>query len=125
MQSYHIEKLDENRTLFTQVHVFDLGGLGSNQTLQKMVVKDRGLQLRTNLIKHMNTKPKDFSLKSMEDQLKKDPLGRLILDLNIEKLQKEYDEKMLDLEKKKKEVMTLILMKKRKIKKTLKRKKRK
>jgi len=38
----------------------------------------------------------------MEDQLKKDPLGRLILDLNIEKLQKEYDEKMLDLEKKRK-----------------------
>jgi len=55
-----LKKLDENRTLFTQVHVFDLGGLGSNQTLQKMVVKDRGLQLRTNLIKHMNTKPKDF-----------------------------------------------------------------
>jgi hypothetical protein len=92
---YQVTKLDEKRSIFRQIHVFDIMGWGSNQSLQKSVVKNRGMNMRKELIKHMENKPNDFSFKSMEDQLKKDPIGRLILEINIEKIQNEYDKSIM------------------------------
>jgi len=93
MQSYHIQKLDERRTSFKQVHLFDLEGWASSQYLQKVVAKDRGTTLRKTLLAHMKKKmnPNALTIESCKDSLLNDPIGRLLYNLDITGLDKEYE----------------------------------
>jgi len=60
LQSYHIQKLDERRTSFKQVHLFDLQGFASSKKIQKSVCQDRGVGLRKTLLEHMKNKKKRY-----------------------------------------------------------------
>jgi len=86
MQSYHIQKLDDRRTSFKQIHLFDLSGWGSSITLQRLVCKSRGEKIRKTLFDHLNSKENDITIEQCKEKLSKDPLGRLLVDLEINKI---------------------------------------
>jgi hypothetical protein len=89
LQSYHIQALGDGKTSFKQIHVFDLFGWGSSRTLQKLAASDRGIGLRSMLLKHMEGK-KENTLEEAKEKLSKDPLGRLLLDIDIKGLDLAY-----------------------------------
>jgi DNA-nicking Smr family endonuclease len=74
--------------------VLDLGGWASNRALQKASLKDRGVGLRKTLVEHMQSKG-DLTFESYAETLKKDSVGRLILDLDIPGLKKKFTDAQL------------------------------
>jgi len=86
-QSYQLQKLDEKRTSFKQIHIFDLSGwTSSSVTLKKKVALERGLNLKKALSAYLESKSNDLTIKSVKDELLKDPLGRLLVNIDIEGL---------------------------------------
>jgi hypothetical protein len=93
LATYQVQKIDENRTKLTQIHLFDAGGW-TTPKLQRYVINDRGVKLRKKCLEHIKNKPKDFGFESLKEKLSQDLVGRLILELDIPKIQKDYDEKI-------------------------------
>ena len=109
-QAHIFQKLDDNRTQYTQIHIGDLGGWAQNSNLMRMVVKKRGNELRKNLIKHLSlhSSSKDIKLKNLKE-FKENSIGKIILEsisLGSEKKLKKNQKQNI---KKKKEMIQLQL----------------
>eukprot|EP01080_Neovahlkampfia_damariscottae_P010953 gene10953-3661_t len=90
---YYLQKIDENKTLYTQIHMFNIGGYLSKlkfDSFGKMLVKAQGEKVVKNLEKLMNKIPEDAKLSDFLDDFSKldengipfDGSGRLLYDLN-------------------------------------------
>jgi hypothetical protein len=80
------QKLDENRTLFSQVIMSDIGML-QNNFLFKTIIGKRGNELRKLFINHIISKKESFD----KNVFSNDPHGRQILELEMEKQDEEYE----------------------------------
>jgi ankyrin repeat protein len=83
------QKLDENRTLFTQIIFSDLG-IPQNKFLFKMITTNRGSEMRKIFIKHICSKPSNY-FHEIKEKYNNDPFIKQILELEIEKQEEEYE----------------------------------
>eukprot|EP01080_Neovahlkampfia_damariscottae_P010993 gene10993-3699_t len=92
------QQIDEEKVLFSQVHIMDSGGWTNNDAIIKMIAKSRGNKFRetlTNLIKEWPEKAKIEEYKEMICKLKEngnysDGLGKLLYDLKIDEKNEEF-----------------------------------
>jgi hypothetical protein len=77
---YQIKKLDENRTIYSQVHIVDFKGWTHQKIFHKSSLKKRTEMFKKVVFQHLDQKPDDFSFKTMQEKLKLDPYGKLIYD---------------------------------------------
>jgi hypothetical protein len=94
-QSHVFQRLDDNRTQYTQIHIGDLGGWAQNASLMRMVVKKRGNELRKNLMAHLSSK-KNSNYREKES-FSNDGIGKKVLESLLE-----YERKLKEIKKKKK-----------------------
>ena len=74
-QAVMLKKLGEERTLYCEVHIFNLGGWGTNKTLTHATISKRTKTMQTKLLSIMAkakaekfkcTKKDDFMLKTLQ-----------------------------------------------------------
>jgi hypothetical protein len=84
-QSTHIQKLDEGRTTFTQIHLYALGGWITSKSLMKTIAKSRGLALLKDLVSNIKNTPEDAKLSELNKAptFEEDGLARILYDLQI------------------------------------------
>jgi hypothetical protein len=80
------QKLDENRTLFSQVIMSDLG-VPQKNFIFKMVIGKRANEMRREYINHIISKKENFD----KNLFSNDPNGKQYLELEIEKQDEEYE----------------------------------
>ena len=105
-QSTHIQKLDDQRTTFTQIHLYALGGWITNKSLMKTIAKSRGQSLLKDLVANIKKTPVDVKLADLNkaETFEGDGLSRVLYDLQIPKRDAEYDaQKDKDVKKEKKD----------------------
>eukprot|EP01080_Neovahlkampfia_damariscottae_P003233 gene3233-5677_t len=71
-------KLDDKRTMYTQIHIGDFGGWTHESKMAKIALKRRGTDLRKNLIEHIKKKQPNLKVKDYRFELEKDPVGRMV-----------------------------------------------
>lgn len=105
-QSTHIQKVDNKKTLFTQIHLYALGGWINNKSFMKLIAAERGKKLLQDLVGNIKKTPENVKLDDLDkkDTFKGDGLARILFDLQIHKKDKEYHDKI---KREKKEKLTL------------------
>jgi hypothetical protein len=81
------QKLDENRTLFTQIIMSDMNISQNNNFFVKLVVGKRGNEMRKEFINHIISKKDNFD----KNKYINDVNVKQILELEIEKQDEEYE----------------------------------
>jgi hypothetical protein len=91
-QSTHIQKLDEGRTTFTQIHLYALGGWITSKSLMKTIAKSRGQALLKDLVSNIKNTPVDAKLSELNKAptFEGDGLARILFDLQISKKDLEF-----------------------------------
>lgn len=72
------KRLDDERTLFTEVHLFNLGGWATSRTMQKFIVMDRAKELLHRSIEVMKLSKQGKMVPKADD-----PLYQCLLDCDI------------------------------------------
>jgi hypothetical protein len=93
------QKLDDDKVLFSQVHIMDLGGWLSTDKFLRETALTRGFGFRDTLTKLAFDIPYEATIESYKDVLCKynksipqDGLGILLYDLKIDELDQEYED---------------------------------
>jgi len=86
------KKIDSNKTLFTQIHLYALGGWIKNKSFMKLIAGERGKKLLVDLVGNIKKTPKDAKISDLPKQetYMGDGLARILFDLQIEKRDKEH-----------------------------------
>jgi hypothetical protein len=91
------QKLEENKTIYQEVTICQIGGWVDDSSILKMISKDRGQKLKKTIIEgskaFLGKKISDFEeqFTPMVDGIPKDGYGRMLWDLQIEKKDKEFE----------------------------------
>eukprot|EP01080_Neovahlkampfia_damariscottae_P010992 gene10992-3698_t len=92
------QKLDEKKTLFSQVHILDVGGWSRNQKLFKLVAKSRGSKFRENMSNLETGFPDGSTIEENKEELVKeengipvDGFGKLLYYLKIEEKEQIFE----------------------------------
>jgi hypothetical protein len=87
------QQIDENKVLFSQVHIFDLGGwISGNDYIVKKVVQQRGEIFLESIQKILQELPEDSTIEKYKKELLEvdkegviiDGIGKLMYELNID-----------------------------------------
>eukprot|EP01080_Neovahlkampfia_damariscottae_P012294 gene12294-5877_t len=108
LKAYHLfdftfrkfQKLDENKTFYQEITFFKMGGWADNKSFISLVIKDRAAGLRKSITKSCSSFPEDVKISDLskkfneldEKSLPKDMLGKMLVDLDIEKMDQEFSE---------------------------------
>eukprot|EP01080_Neovahlkampfia_damariscottae_P007956 gene7956-12423_t len=86
-QSTHIQKLDDQRTTFTQIHLYALGGWITNKSFMKKIAKSRGQSLLKDLVANIKKTSSSVKLNDLNkaETFKEDGLAQILFDLQIPK----------------------------------------
>eukprot|EP01080_Neovahlkampfia_damariscottae_P003987 gene3987-7243_t len=94
------QKLDENKTLYQEVTLGNVGGWGKGEGFGKMIVKSRAAGLRKSVLETCSRFSDDVKISDFKEKFSKmndngtpmDMYGKVLIDLDIEKMDKEYEE---------------------------------
>jgi hypothetical protein len=92
------QRIDEEKTLFSQTHIMDFGGWGNNHTMIKMIAKGRRDNFKKNMEKLLKEYPVDAKIKDFKDSLNKvdenglscEAYGKMVYDSNIDEKDEDY-----------------------------------
>eukprot|EP01080_Neovahlkampfia_damariscottae_P003985 gene3985-7241_t len=92
------QKIDENKTLFQEVTLGNFGGWGKSDSFVKMVIKSRASGLRKSVLDTCSRFSDDVKISDFKEKFNKmneegipmDMYGKVLIDLDIEKMDEEY-----------------------------------
>jgi hypothetical protein len=93
------QKIDENKTIYQEVNTCNMGGWVYGYTMTKIISKDRAFLLKNSILEGSKVfrgkKISDFKeqFTPIVDGIPKDAYGRMVWDLQIEKRDKEFEER--------------------------------
>jgi hypothetical protein len=90
------QQLTENKTQYTEVHLGNYGGWAENLNLLKNLIMNRGHSVKNNLMKHLEKK-QNLTFEIYEDDLSKDPFGKLVVESINQKCVKMVPKKLTKL----------------------------
>eukprot|EP01080_Neovahlkampfia_damariscottae_P003988 gene3988-7244_t len=90
--------LDDHKTIYQEITITQLGGWVSSEKIGKMLIKERAMGLRKSVLKCCGRFSDDVKISDFEEKFNvvdknfkpTDMYGKLLLDLEIEKMDKEY-----------------------------------
>eukprot|EP01080_Neovahlkampfia_damariscottae_P003986 gene3986-7242_t len=96
------QKIDENKTLFQEVTLGNIGGWGTNDSFVKMVLKNRANGLRKSVLDTCSKFPDNVKISDFKEKFNKmnedgkpmDMYGKVLVDLDIEKMDERYKTSM-------------------------------
>jgi len=91
--AHHLQKIDDHKTLYKQTHLFNPLGFAHNKTLQRMVTKVVGQGVQKTVLEHVPKKNCETWDEVIEN-LKGDPISKMIQELDIPKRDKEYNDSL-------------------------------
>lgn len=90
MACLNVRKLDENRTLVKELIVFDACGWSRWKLLQRYIALDRAKRFMKTQLKHLGEPKKLYTFEGQKESLMKDSIGKIIVEIDIPKVRKEY-----------------------------------
>ena len=94
------QKLDENKTFYQEITLTDLGGWAKGNTFGNLILKERAHGIRKSTMKTSKNFSDDAKISDFKEKFSsldengrpKDMYGKLLIDLDIEGMDKEYEE---------------------------------